>query len=189
MDEGEIIRLFFERDERAIELTRQKYGAKCYTIACGVLKNRQDAEEVVSDAYMSLWNNIPPDKPAVFCAYLYKTVRNLALLRYNAEKTDKRRLNSLSSPISELDECVPTDVTTEAEFEGRELSRIINGFLYALSEADRGMFVCRYFSNMSYKEISKKYGFTQSRVKMSLHRSRIKLKETLIKEGYYYEKR
>ncbi len=183
-----IIKLFFERDERAIELTRDKYGAKCYSIAYGVLKNRQDAEEVVSDAYLTLWNNIPPDEPAVFCAYLYKTVRNLALLRYNKEAADKRRANSLAAPLSELDECISSDFDLQAACEGRELSGIINNFLYGLSKENRGVFVCRYFAGMEYREIANKYGFTQSRVKMSLHRSREKLKETLIKEGYFSEK-
>ncbi|MBQ7698853.1 MAG: sigma-70 family RNA polymerase sigma factor [Clostridia bacterium] len=186
MDDAQIIKLFFDRDENAIEQTRQTYGAKCNSIAYGVLKNRQDAEEAVSDAYLALWNNIPPDRPAVFCAYLYKTVRNLALLRYNAEMTDKRRANAEASPITELDECISPDRVDE-QYEERELTDIINGFLKTLGESDRRIFVCRYFANMEYKEIAKKYGFTQSRVKMSLHRSREKLKKTLIKEGYCNE--
>ena len=187
MDDGGIIMLFFDRDEQAIEQTRRKYGEKCFSIAYGMLKNRQDAEEVVFDAYLTLWNNIPPDKPAVFCAYLYKTVRNLALLRYNAKKTDKRRVNNNAAPISELEE-LQSGFDVQAQYEERELSGIINRFLYALPESDRGIFVCRYFSNMEHKEIADKYGFTQSRVKMSLHRSRAKLKAVLIKEGYYNEK-
>ena len=152
MDDGGIIRLFFARDEQALAEVREKYGVKCYSIAYGVLKNRQDAEEVVSDAYLTVWNNVPPDKPPVLCAYLYKTVRNLALLRYNAEKTDKRRANSLAAPLSELNECVPSDFDLQQVCEGRELTEIINRFLYGLPELDRGMFVCRYFSNMEYKE-------------------------------------
>ena len=186
MEDSEIIRLFFDRDENAIEQTRQKYGAKCNMIANGILRNRQDAEEVLSDAYFSLWNNIPPDRPAVFCAYLYKTVRNLALLRYNAEKTDKRRVNSEASVISELDGCISPDSVDE-QYDERQLTELLNRFLKTLNEADRGIFVCRYFANMEYKEISKKYGFSQSRVKMSLHRSREKLKKILSKEGYYHE--
>ena len=187
MDDAEIINMLFARDENAVEHIKQQYGAKCSTIAYGILKNRQDAEEVVSDAYYALWNNIPPDRPAVFCAYLYKTVRNLALLRYNAERTDKRRINAEASAISELEECISPE-RVETQYEGRELSGILNRFLKALNEADRRIFVCRYFANMEYKEIAKKYGFTQSRVKMSLSRSREKLNKTLITEGYYNER-
>ena len=110
----------------------------------------------------------------------------MALLRYNAETADKRRVNVEASAITELDECISPDRVDE-QYEERELTGILNRFLKTLSEADRRMFVCRYFANMEYKEIAKKHGFTQSRVKMSLHRSREKLKKTLIKEGYYNE--
>lgn len=186
MDDTGIIKLFFDRNEDALKETQSKYGAKCSSIAYGILRNRQDAEEVVSDAYLSLWNNIPPDRPAVFCAYLYKTVRNMALLRYNAEMTDKRRVNAEASAMTELDECISPEFVDE-QYEERELTGILNRFLKTLGEADRRMFVCRYFANLEYKEIAKKYGYTLSRVKMSLHRSREKLKKTLEKEGYYSE--
>ena len=187
MEDSDIIKLLFARDEDALAQTRLKYGGRCQAIAYGVLKNRQDAEEVVSDAYLKLWENIPPDEPAVFCAYLYKTVRNLALLRYNAEMTDKWRLNKSAAPLSELDRCLPDNSDTESLCEGRELSGVINRFLYSLDDDDRGIFVCRYFANMECKEIAKKYGATVSRVKMSLYRSRAKLKTVLSKEGYFSE--
>ena len=188
MDDAEIVKLFFERDEAAIEHLRRKYGAKCLTIAYGILKNRQDAEEAVSDAYFAIWNSIPPEKPDILCAYLYKTVRNLSLHIYEARNTDKRRANAVAAPISELENCIGSDSDPQQAYEERELSQIVNRFLKTLKEADRRMFLCRYFANMEYKEIARKYGYTQSRVKMSVRRSREKLRELLIKEGYYNEK-
>lgn len=188
MDDSEIVRLLFERDEAALQHLRQKYGAKCFTIAYGILKNKQDAEEAVSDAYFAIWNSIPPEKPDILCAYLYKTVRNLSLHIYEARNTDKRRANAVAAPISELEGCVSSEYDLQQVYEERELSGIINRFLKTLKEADRRMFLCRYFANMEYKEIAKKYGYTQSRVKMSVRRSREKLRELLIKEGYYNEK-
>ena len=95
-------------------------------------------------------------------------------------------MNAEASAISELDECISPDFVDE-QYEERELTGILNRFLKTLGEADRRIFVCRYFANFEYKEIAKKYGYTQSRVKMSLHRSREKLKKTLTKEGYYSE--
>lgn len=185
MDDCEIVKLLFERNESAIEHLRQKYGANCFTIAYGILKNKQDAEEAVSDAYYAIWNKIPPEKPDVLCAYLYKTVRNLALHKYEARNTDKRRANTVAAPIYELESCIGSDYDLQQIYEERELSQIINRFLKTLKEDDRKMFLCRYFANMEYKEIAKKHGFTQSKVKMSVHRSREKLKKLLIKEGYY----
>jgi RNA polymerase sigma-70 factor (ECF subfamily) len=188
MDDSEIVRLLFERDEAALEHLRQKYGAKCYAIAYGVLKNRQDAEEAVSDAYFAIWNSIPPEKPDILCAYLYKLVRNLSLHIYEARGAEKRRANAEAAPISELDHCVSSDFDLHRAYEERELSRLVNRFLLSLKEDDRRMFLCRYFANMEYRQIAKKYGFTQSRAKMSVKRSREKLRQLLISEGYYNEK-
>lgn len=188
MDDSEIVRLLFERDEAALEHLRRKYGAKCQTIAYGVLKNRQDAEEAVSDAYLAIWNSIPPEKPEILCAYLYKLVRNLSLHIYEARGAEKRRANAVASPISELDYCVSSDFDLHEAYEERELSHIVNRFLQSLKDDDRRIFLCRFFANMEYKEIAKKYGYTQSRVKMSVQRSKEKLKEQLINEGYYNEK-
>lgn len=182
MDDERIMELFFARDESAIEQTRAKYGAKCYSVAYGILKNKEDAEEAVSDAYLALWNRVPPEKPAVFSAYLFRIVRNQALMKYDENAAAKRRAASV--PIDELDECLPSGFDIDLAFEEKELSELINGFLRTLSEKDRRVFVCRYFAGMEYKEISKKLGIGLSRAKMSALRSRAKLKELLMKEGY-----
>ncbi len=182
MNDEEIIELFFARDEEAIEQTKIKYGAKCTSIAFGILKNAEDAEEAVSDAYLAVWNVIPPERPAVFSAYLFRIVRNQALMRFDENNAGNRSAPSV--PIDELEECLPSRIDTEQAFNERELSKLINSFLYTLPEADRRVFVCRYFAGLEYKEISKKLGIGLSRAKMSAYRSRAKLKELLIKEGY-----
>ena len=63
MDDQRILALYWERDERAIEETRNKYGRLCEGIAFNVLKCREDAEECVNDAYLGVWNAIPPHRP------------------------------------------------------------------------------------------------------------------------------
>ena len=49
MDDAQILDLYFERSERAIEETERKYGGYCFTLANAILNNRQDSEETVSD--------------------------------------------------------------------------------------------------------------------------------------------
>lgn len=46
MDDGKIISLYFERDERAIDETRAKYGAYCNAIAYNILSCTEDARNV-----------------------------------------------------------------------------------------------------------------------------------------------
>ena len=60
MEDNQIIDLYFARSEQAIQETDTKYGGYCYSIAYNILTNQEDAEESVSDTYLSAWNAIPP---------------------------------------------------------------------------------------------------------------------------------
>lgn len=63
MDDIKIIDLFFARSELAIEALDGKYGAICHNLSRSILKDQQDAEECVNDAYLGVWNAIPPHRP------------------------------------------------------------------------------------------------------------------------------
>lgn len=52
MDDKGIVRLYFDRNERAIDETSRKYGKYCFSIAHNILSNREDAEESVNDTYL-----------------------------------------------------------------------------------------------------------------------------------------
>ena len=60
MDDNEIVQLFLRRDERALNELQIKYERLCRSIAENILKSRTDVEERVNDAYLKVWNSIPP---------------------------------------------------------------------------------------------------------------------------------
>lgn len=77
-----IIQLFNKRSERAITAISEKYGKMCKGISYRILKNDQDAEECVNDAYLVAWNTIPPETPNPLSAYIGRVARNISLKRY-----------------------------------------------------------------------------------------------------------
>ena len=81
MRDEEIIKLYFDRDGDAVARTQEKYGAYLYTVSYDLIRNEQDAEECVNDAYSAAWNSMPPNRPAVLRTYLCKLVRNITLKR------------------------------------------------------------------------------------------------------------
>ena len=85
MEDSFIVDLYWRRDEQAIAETERKYGGACEGIARRFLPAAEDAEEIVQDAYLSLWNTIPPQRPEHLGAYLFRTVRNAAISRFRAE--------------------------------------------------------------------------------------------------------
>ncbi len=184
MDDRTIIALFNKRDEQAIEQLRLSYGAACRHIAYNILKNREDAEEVVSDTLFTVWNNIPPDTPDDLGGYVYKIARYNALEAYRKRGRKMRGGDAVTVSIDELDDCIVSDNGVESSVEQRYLAGLLDKFFAELPVDQRRIFLCRYFYNMKYTEISKKYGIGLSAVKMSVSRTKKKLKEYLSKEGY-----
>ena len=183
MTDEKIIDLFWMRSEAAIEETDRKYGGLCYSVAYRILRDHPDSEECVSDCYLRAWNVIPPQRPQKLSAFLAKIVRNLALNRYEKQSAAKRGGGEAALALDELGECISSGKTPEEQLEEQALPGILNGFLGMLKQSDRMIFLLRYWDLRPVKEIATLCGATESRVKMSLHRSRRKLKDLLEKEG------
>ena len=182
MNDGSIIELFFARDENALRETSQKYGALCAKIAMNVLADSGESEEVVSDTYLRAWNTIPPQKPKSLGAYLSVIARNLALDRYRKKKAAKRIDDSLITTLDEVAQMLPGSLDIERLTEQRQLIERINTFLGKLPAGQRIIFVRRYFYLDSIKDISQRFGFTESSVTVTLTRLRKRLAEFLEKE-------
>ena len=63
------------------------------------------------------------------------------------------------------------------------LDKTINNFVRELSDKEQRVFLCRYWYARSVKEIAKLFGFSESKVKVMLMRTRNKLKTKLETEG------
>jgi RNA polymerase sigma-70 factor (ECF subfamily) len=183
MDDAQIIQLYFERSEDAIEKTKIKYGDFCFHIANNILKSKEDAEECENDAYLKLWNAIPPQRPNVLKSYLGKIVRNLALRRYEYYSAQKRNVE-LEIAFSELEECIVGLKSVEGQFDVGDLEKSVNRFLHTIDREPRIIFVRRYWYADSMKEIAARFRISESKVKSSLFRTRNKLRIYLQKEGF-----
>ncbi len=103
MNDQEIIALYYMRNEQAITETAKQYGRLCHTVAENILHDRQDTEECVSDAFLRVWNSIPPERPQKLAAYLCRITRNLALDRYRSRRRLKRDADMTVS-LTELED-------------------------------------------------------------------------------------
>ena len=85
--------------------------------------------------------------------------------------------------LDELDECTASAYSLEREVENRELAAALNRFLTQLPETERALFVSRYWFLAPVAELSKKFGFSESKTASILHRTRGRLRRFLIEEG------
>lgn len=183
MDDGKIIELYFARAESAVAETDARYGAWCRAVARGILGNDQDAEECVNDAYLRVWNAVPPERPTRFRAYLGKIVRILALNRQSALIARKRGGGEATLALEELSECLPAGASPEKITEDRELVAAIDRFLAGLPAKARMIFVRRYWYMSPVRDIARDLGLKEGSVTATLCRTREKLRAFLEKEG------
>ena len=184
MDDKHIVDLYFCRDEEAIAQTDRKYGRYCYAIAYNILTNQEDAEESVNDTYVTAWNAIPPRRPSVLATYLGKITRHISIDRWRARHACKRGGGEVPLALEELKDCVAGLQNLETDYERKEIVRAYVRFLDALPVTERRVFLCRYWYVESIETIADKFGFSQSKVKTMLHRTRAKLRKQLAQEGY-----
>ncbi|MCI7020331.1 MAG: sigma-70 family RNA polymerase sigma factor [Clostridiales bacterium] len=181
-EDQKIIDLYWNRSENAITETAVKYGRYCTSIAYGILKSREDAQECVSDAYLMAWNAIPPRRPADLGTYLGKITRNLSIDRLRTRNRDKRGGGEMPLALEELEEVVVGSDSPENEAIRKELAASMNRFLRELTVQERYVFLRRYWYLDSLADIAKNTGFSGSKVASMLFRLRGRLKKQLIKE-------
>ncbi len=182
MEDREIVALYWQRDERAIAETDAKYGAFCQSLALHLLGVREDAEECVSDTWREAWDSMPTQRPEKLRPWLGRVVRNLSISRWRREHAAKRYAG-VTLMLDELEECVPAPNSPEREIEAAELGAVIDRWLGTLPEADRTLFVRRYWNGEPLNALAAEQGLAPKKLAGRMYRLRQSLKTALEQEG------
>lgn len=182
MDDSEIIELFFARSESAVTELSLKYGSKCIGLSKRIVGNLEDAEECVNEAYLGVWNAIPPARPAPLVAFVLKIVRNISVNRFEHNIAKKRQSN-YQQCLDEFDRTLSDHSDTENEYDSCLLSSYIDEFLDTLDKTSRYIFVRRYWYTDSYADISEATGLREGTIRTRLSRERKHLKLFLKERG------
>ena len=180
MDDNRIVDLYWKRSEQAITETSMKYGKYCYAIAYNILYNNEDSEESVNDTYLAAWNSMPPKRPDILSAFLGKITRYISIDRWKNRMALKRGGGEIPLVLEELEECVSAKMSVEEEYLKKELLEGINQFLADLPETERKVFMYRYWNLDSIERISKRYGYSTSKVTSMLYRIRGKFRKFFV---------
>lgn len=183
MKDAEIVALYWERNEAALEETAEKYERYLMKIAMNVLSDTEDSQESVNDTYLKAWNSMPPHRPNMLSTYLGKITRRLSIDILRRKTSEKRGGSQYQLSLSELSDCVGED-STQKEVDLHLLGEAIGVFLHTLSPQTRNVFVSRYYFMDSIKEIAVRCGMSDGGVKMLLYRTRLGLREYLRKEEF-----
>ena len=182
MEDSKIIELLFDRSEQGIAELSEKYSPACRRIAENILNNQSDAEECVNDAFLAVWNTIPPQKPDPLYSYVCRIVRNIAIKKYHAN-TAKKRNSYYDVALDEIKECFQSSQSVENEVESLEIAMEIDRFLETLDKQSRVLFVRRYYYSDSIEALANTFKTSRHNVSVRLSRIRKILKKHLIREG------
>ena len=145
IEDEQIIELYWQRSENAIQETDKKYGQFLFRIAYNILHDRLDCEECQNDTYLDVWKAIPPTRPTVFPAFITKIMRRIALDRYK-EKTAKRRIPSeYTISMEDVKNTLHSNETVDSEYAAEELGKIISDYVRSLSDRQRYIFIDRFY--------------------------------------------
>ena len=184
MKDAEIVALYWERNEVAIQQTQQKYGAYLSKVAYNILSDFEDSKECVNDTYLKAWNSMPPQRPAVLSTYLGKITRQLAIDVFRKKHSAKRYASQYALSLEELGDSFSGGTTPEQALDVGKLDEAISRFLRTLPADARNTFIGRYYFFDSLKDVARYCGMSEARAKSLLYRTRQSLKAYLVKEGF-----
>jgi RNA polymerase sigma-70 factor (ECF subfamily) len=137
-----------------------------------MLKDKMQAEDVVQDVFIRLFENLGNihNKQSIQF-WLFKAARNqmMGFLR----STKNKKLISEAADIDDIE--IGSDVSLEDEIENKELSKLILSELENMNEDFREVFVLKEYSGLSYKEIASLISIDEDLVKSRLYKARQKL--------------
>ena len=166
----------------AFEELVKRYDFKLLRVACHITQNREDAEEVVQDAFLKAYMRLDQfEEKASFSTWMTRIVVNESLQRLR-----KQRITRASVPLTRDDEDVPLDIADwapnpEQHYSAIELRGVLLKSLAALSPGLRVVFVLRDMAGFSGDETAEVLRLGLSAVKARLLRARLQLREKLTK--------
>lgn len=185
-----IIALYWDRNEQAIKETDRKYKNYLYGVAYNILRDDLDCGECLNDTYLGTWNAIPPARPSIFQIFIFKIMRNIAIVRYKKNHAQKRVPTELTVSLDELEQYMPYtefESDIENEYLSRQLARLISDYLRLLPDRKRFIFISRYYCSDKISDIAQMLHVSDKTVFRELTEIKSGLKDHLAKGGYHYE--
>ncbi|HTP80592.1 MAG TPA: sigma-70 family RNA polymerase sigma factor [Bacteroidota bacterium] len=175
-DETALINGVLKRDRRSTELLVERYKDKAMTLASRMLRNREDAEEAVQDAFVRAIRSLPGfEMRSAFSTWFHRIVYNVCVSRLSK--------NSKEQAVDDLDDASDSiaseDALPDADYEATEVGAIISEEIEKLPSAYAATFTLFFVDEMSYREIVEVTGLPIGTVKARLFRARMIVRDAV----------
>ena len=170
-------------DVGAFEQLLKKYDRNVFRIALHITQNREDAEDVVQEAFLKAYQKLDQFQGnSKFYTWVVRIAVNEALMKLRKRKGD--RTVSMDQEVETEDGTVPRDFADwmpnpEQQYRQSELNDILTKTIQGLPASFRTVFVLRDVEGMSTEETAEMLGLSVPAVKSRLLRARLQLRERL----------
>jgi len=175
----QLVRKSQQGDERAFGELVNRYESKVYSLALKMLRNADDAEDVLQDTFLRAYRGIKAFQGnSTFSTWIYRITANSALMRLR-----KKQLPTVS--IDDADEReAPINIADWApspveQLLTKETQQAMNEAIEALPPEFRQVFVLRDVEELSNSEVADILDLSVAAVKSRLHRARLKVRNRL----------
>lgn len=169
-------------DRDALAPLVERHYARLYRIALAYLRQREDALDVVQEAFVKAYQGASRwDGSAEAGPWLTRVTVNLAIDRWRRN----RRRGETFSPLADDDRAASLadpGASAERALRGREAGERVARALRVLPERQRAVVVLRHYQDLSLEEIAQALGMSLGTVKSSLHRALARMRERLAPE-------
>lgn len=183
-DEGALVAAAKAGNAKAFEELVNRYEHKIFRLAQNITQNREDAEDVMQEAFLKSFSNLDRFQGnSRFYTWLVRIAVNEALM-----KLRKRRPNqvSLDEPVETEEDSMPREIedwgpSPEQRYAQTQLQEILSGAIAELDPAFRIVFLLRDVEELSTEETAELLGLSVPAVKSRLLRARLRLRQRLSK--------
>ncbi len=181
MNEQELITKILKGDTASFGFFVDTYQDMAMTIAFRICRNKQDAEDIVQNAFVRAYNSLNSYRSkSKFSTWFYRIVYNTAISQITKfqSKVEQDTLGKVENELSSL-ESIPS-----LPIEQQEQSDIITLAIDQLPKDEAVILTLYYLEEHSIKEVAKIMSLTESNIKVKLHRARQKMQESLKSYDY-----
>src|SRR5512146_1463937 len=184
-DELMLVRAAKGGDMGAFEELVKRYDRNVFRIAQHITQNREDAEDVVQDAFLKAYGNLQNfQEQSKFYTWLVRIAVNEALMRLRRRRPE--RMVSLDEEVKTDEDSMPREVADwspnpEQLYTQSELRDILTKTIQGLPSSFRTVFVLRDVEGLSTEETAEALSLSIPAVKSRLLRARLQLRERLNK--------
>jgi RNA polymerase sigma-70 factor, ECF subfamily len=189
-DELSLVQAAKSGDIQAFEALVKRYDRNVFRIAQHITQNREDAEDVVQDAFLKAYSNLEQFQgQSKFYTWLVRIAVNEALMKLRRRRPE--RTVSLDQEVQTDEDTMPREVADwspnpEQQYSQAELKEILGRTIQGLPPSFRTVFVLRDVEGLSTEETAEALNLSIPAVKSRLLRARLQLRERLSK---YFKRR